>query len=97
MARRRDIDRGDIVRVEWTDTMLHERRNMSQSFKLKNSENTITYGVVLNVSKEFITICGEWSREPNVDSWSPEILPMGMIKKITKLGFEEFVGACEDG
>lgn len=79
------LERGDIVEVRWTDVWTTDRSTWDDVAKLKELEQTRTYGVVLGHMKTCLVIAPEIGDHEG-DGHTVTQMPYGLIQHVRVLG-----------
>jgi hypothetical protein len=86
LNRNRKLKGGDIVEIEWRDTHSTDRVSLDEVAELDDPCTTMTYGIVLKNTREYITVANEICAETSSDGTWIEQIPHCSIKGAKVLG-----------
>jgi hypothetical protein len=85
---RKNLNLGDVVRIEWLDVHGAERQTVEDIQALTDPEPTRSYGVVVRLMEKSMAVAHELG-DRNADGFSVSTYPYGLITAIEVLGHEE--------
>lgn len=85
---RKNLNIGDVVRIEWLDVHGMERQTIEDIQALTDPEPTRSYGVVVRLMEKSMAIAHELG-DSMADGYSVSVYPYGLITALEILGHEE--------
>ncbi len=85
---KKNLNIGDVIKIEWMDVIGLERQTMDDIKALIDPEVTRSYGVVVRLMEKSLALAHELG-DSQSDGFQVSIYPYGLITALDVLGHEE--------